>query len=231
MNDDKKKYQLEYDAFARYIEGKPFTFKQFIVLSLKSILSLFEGLFRYIPGGIGYKLRYYYYKIVLKHLGKNVLIDVGVTITGPANVSIGDYCWIDSYCRIEAMLGNVTLGKRIHLAAFTIIGAREPVVLEDYVGVAAGAKIYSNSATPLSSKRMSGPMIPERYKAFYSKPVIIRKDAIIGANAVILPGVEIGTGAVIGANATISKNVEPYSILRVKNEIIGKRFKVKVPEL
>ena len=118
------RYRREYDAFGQLLEGKRIPAGSLIVLLGKSLLGLVEMAIRYVPGGIGFKLRYYYYKAFLKHIGKNVLIDVGVFLLGPANISIGDYCWIDAYTRIEAMLGEVTLGKRIHIAPFSIIAAR-----------------------------------------------------------------------------------------------------------
>lgn len=225
-------YRLEYEAFGRLLEGQRIPVGSLIVLLAKSLLGLVEMAIRYVPGGIGYKLRYYYYKPFLKRLGKNVLIDVGVFLNGPANISIGDYCWIDAYTRIEAMLGEVTLGKRIHVAPFSIIAARAPVILEDYVGISSGVKIYANSETPRDGKRMSGPMIPERYKAFHSKPVILRRDSFVGTNSVLLPGAELGEGAVVGANSIVSGHIEPWTIVVGPSaRVVGRRDPVTVPEL
>jgi len=42
---------------------------------------------------------------------------------------------------------------------------------------------------------------------------IIGNDVWIGANAVILPGVEIGNGAVIASYSVVSKNVPAYSVV------------------
>jgi UDP-2-acetamido-3-amino-2,3-dideoxy-glucuronate N-acetyltransferase len=42
---------------------------------------------------------------------------------------------------------------------------------------------------------------------------IIRKGASIGANATVLPGVEIGPGAMIGAGAVVTRNVPPNAIV------------------
>ena len=42
---------------------------------------------------------------------------------------------------------------------------------------------------------------------------IVRKGASVGANATILPGVEIGRGAMIGAGAVVTKNVPPNAIV------------------
>jgi galactoside O-acetyltransferase len=226
------RYRLEYEAFAHLLEGERIPVWSFVVLVAKSLLGLVEMAIRYIPGGLGYKLRYYYYKPFLKHLGRDVLIDVGVFLNGPANIAIGDFCWIDAYTRIEAMLGEVTLGKRIHVAPFSIIAARAPVVLEDYVGISSGVKIYANSETPRDGKRMSGPMIPERYKAFHSKPVILHRDSFVGANSVLLPGAELGEGAVVGANSIVSRPVEPWVIVVGPSaRVVGRRDPVTVPEL
>ena len=42
---------------------------------------------------------------------------------------------------------------------------------------------------------------------------VVRKGASIGANATILPGVEIGPGAMIGAGAVVTRNVPPNAIV------------------
>jgi virginiamycin A acetyltransferase len=55
--------------------------------------------------------------------------------------------------------------------------------------------------------------------------VVIGNDVWIGANALILSGVQIGDGAVIGACAVVTKDVEPYAIMAGNPaRIIGKRF-------
>lgn len=213
MNNRSKPYQLEYDAFQKFIKGIPFSAKEIILLGLKSLFSVFEGILRYIPGPIGFKLRYYYYKLVCKKIGKNVLIDTGVVLSGTRNISIDDYTWIDNSCMINAMLGEISIGKRVHMAPFSIIGSREPVIIEDYVALGASCKIYSNSEAVIPGKRMSGPMIPEEHKAFYSAPVYLRKDSFVGANSVILPGVELGEGAVVGANSVVIRSIPPWIIV------------------
>jgi galactoside O-acetyltransferase len=232
MSFSNKKYQLEYNAFAIMINGKKIPLFSMIVLIIKSFLAIFEGLIRNIPGGFGFIIRYYYYKFFLKKLGKNVLIDIGVCLNGPANISIGDYVWIDSNCKIEAMLGEVTIGRRVHIAPFSLIAAREPIVIGDYVGISSSVKIYSNSEHPIDGKRMSGPMIPEEYKAFHSQPIILHKDSFVGTNSVLLPGAELGEGAVVGANTIVQKKVEPWTIVVGPSaKVIGHREKVTVPDI
>ena len=232
MKNKKSPYDIEYQAFSKFIRGERIPVVHMAILILKSFLTLFEMCIRYIPGGFGYVIRSIYYKTLLKKIGKNVLIDVGVFLNGTKNISIGDYVWIDTNVRIEAMLGEVRIGKRVHIAPNVIVAAREPVIIGDYVGIGAGAKIYANSERPFGGKRMSGPMIPEEYKAFYSKKIVIEKDSCVGTGAILLPGAYIGQGAVVGANTVIKKKIEPYDIVvGLPPRIIGKRDKVTVPEL
>ena len=225
-------YDLEYKAFAKFIRGEHITLESFVVLVFKSFVALFEMCIRYIPGGFGYTLRYWYYKVMLKDLGENVLIDVGVSLNGTKNISVGDYTWLDSGCRIDAMLGEIKIGKRVHIAPYAIVASREPIIIEDYAAVGAGAKIYSNSEYPFGGKRMSGPMIPEEYKAFYTKKIVLEKDSCVGTGAVLLPGAYICEGAVVGANSVIKKRIEPYDIVAgLPPRVIGKREKISVPDL
>lgn len=46
-----------------------------------------------------------------------------------------------------------------------------------------------------------------------SVDTIVRSGASIGANATILPGVEIGRGAMVGAGAVVTRSVPPYAIV------------------
>ncbi|GLQ07466.1 type B chloramphenicol O-acetyltransferase [Sneathiella chinensis] len=42
---------------------------------------------------------------------------------------------------------------------------------------------------------------------------VIGHDVWIGAEAVIMPGVQVGHGAIIGSRAVVTRNVDPYSIV------------------
>lgn len=232
MSDEKSPYELEFKASQKFVRGERIPLRWMIALGLRSIPQLFELLVRYIPGPIGFKVRGWYYKPLLKHMGKNVLIDVGVMLNGTKNISIGDYCWIGPYCMIDANLGEVTFGNRNELRAFVVIGARDPLICEDYVGLASAAKVYTGSQHPMDGKRICGSMIPEEHKGFRHQPMTLRKDSFVGVNSVLLPGTELGEGAVVGANTIVSRPIEPWDIV-VGSEarVVGTREKVSVPDL
>ncbi|GMM51058.1 acetyltransferase [Starmerella bacillaris] len=46
-----------------------------------------------------------------------------------------------------------------------------------------------------------------------ASPIIIEDSVWIGANALVLPGVRIGTGAVVAAGAVVSKDVPPHTVV------------------
>ena len=51
------------------------------------------------------------------------------------------------------------------------------------------------------------PLSPEQRRGLLCKPILIKRNAWIGAGATILPGVTIGENAVIAAGAVVSKDV------------------------
>lgn len=57
------------------------------------------------------------------------------------------------------------------------------------------------------------PLNPEERKGLAGKPIVIKKNAWIGANATILPGVTIGENAVVAAGAVVSKDVPDNTIV------------------
>ena len=62
--------------------------------------------------------------------------------------------------------------------------------------------------------------------------VRIEKDAFVGTNSIVHPGVTIGEGAIIGSNSLVLKDVEPWTInVGSPSKIIGKRPKVKFDDI
>lgn len=220
-------------AFAAMREGKHIPF----LLMAKFIpRALFKEPFLYLlrnyPGGVGIKMREIYYRKKFKAMGKCVIIDEGVRIDGPGNISIADFVWIDKNVRLFAEWGSITIGRRIHIAENVLISGGGHVTIGDYAAIARGASIYSHSEAIDGGKRLSGPMIPEYQKGFKSAPIKIGKDALIGVNALILPGVTIGEGAIVGANSMVNKDVGDWEIVfGTPAKVVAMRPKVTVKDL
>ncbi len=57
------------------------------------------------------------------------------------------------------------------------------------------------------------PEEPENRHLLLTRPIILRKNAWIGAGAIILAGVTVGENAIVGAGAVVTKDVPPETIV------------------
>ena len=186
---------------------------------------------KYLPGVVGMKLRQWIFRCRLGAMGRHSLIDAAVEIPRAARVRIGDFTLIGKYCQLNAADGTIEIGDRCHLAGFVTVLGHGGVVIEDYVGVAAGARIYSASEWPADGKRLAGPMVPDDQRSVRVGPVRLCRDSFLGANSVVLPGVTIGQGAVVGANSLVARDVPPWTIvLGVPAIPVGQREPVRESE-
>jgi galactoside O-acetyltransferase len=77
--------------------------------------------------------------------------------------------------------------------------------------LSAGVRIFSAS-DDYTGEFMTNPTVPERFTNVDAATVYLRKHAIVGANSVILPGIEIGIGAAVGAMSLVTKEVPDFEI-------------------
>ena len=128
----------------------------------------------------------------------------------PMAVSIGRFCSINGTARIwnnHAMTCITTHPFLDYPGMFPWKKYKQRLNFVDKYGV------YKNNAAYEDSKLRK------------NEPVIIGNDVWIGANVIILPGVNIGHGAVIAAGAVVTKDVEPYAIVGgVPAKLIKYRF-------
>jgi galactoside O-acetyltransferase len=164
---------------------------------------------RYMPGPFGLKLRQLYYRRRLGFMGRGVMIDPGVEISHPRNVYLDDFCYLGSNTRIYCPEGYVKIGKRCHITGW-ILG-HGGVEIGDYVG--SGGRILSISDTHDGGHRMSGPMIPLEQRNLVRGKITIGKDAFIGQDSMVMPGVKIGEGAIVGPFSYVFRNVKPWTVV------------------
>lgn len=112
------------------------------------------------------------------------------------NAKIGEGCNICDGVFIE---NDVVVGNNVTVKCGVQLW--DGVLLEDDVFVGPNAT-FTNDRFPRSK------VYPE---AFHR--TIVRKGASIGANATILPGIEIGPGAMIGAGAVVTRSVPPNAVV------------------
>jgi len=109
---------------------------------------------------------------------------------------IGDDVSIGTKSMIEH---HVKIGHRVRIHSQAFIP--EYTILEDECWIGPHV-VFTNAAYPRS----------KRAKEFL-EGAIVRRRAKIGANATILPGIEIGEGALVGAGAVVTKNVPAFAVV------------------
>ncbi|WP_394242058.1 acyltransferase [Halopseudomonas laoshanensis] len=107
--------------------------------------------------------------------------------------------------------GNISLGDNVFIASGAWFSSdRAKIKIGSEVMFGPGVKIlggdheFKNTEMPMFFAKKN----PGKKQA----DINISNDVWIGANAVILEGVQIGTGSIVGAGSLVAKDVESYSI-------------------
>lgn len=97
----------------------------------------------------------------------------------------------------------ISLGKNVfinHACSFLDMGG---ITIEDNVMI--GPRVNLTSETH--------PLDPNERETVIPKPIVIRRNAWIGAAATILPGVTIGENAIVAAGAVVSRDVPANAVV------------------
>lgn len=141
-------------------------------------------------------------------------------IIGIENITFGKNVMIDDFVLIYAK-EKIKLGNFVHIASFTSISGGGKFVMEDFAGLASGCRIVTGS-DDFKDWGFGNPTIDDSFRNLKSGEVYLRRFSIVGANAVILPDVEIGEGATVAAGSVVSKNLDPWGIY-IGNKKVGER--------
>lgn len=103
---------------------------------------------------------------------------------------------------------NIYLGRNSHINQFCCIWASRHAVIRlgDNLLMGPGTKMFS------SNHSMERKDIPMNVQPFLEKDINIGNDVWLGANVVVVAGVNIGDGAVIAAGSVVTKDISPYTI-------------------
>lgn len=120
-----------------------------------------------------------FYLRQMKSVGQRVVIQPGLRISRPANISLGDDVNIHVNCVMQAQ-APIDIGSR------TLIAANCTIVTANHA--------YSKQGA-------------DAMHTIERKPVKIGSDCWLGASVTVLPGVTIGDGAVIGAGSVVTRDL------------------------
>src|SRR5262249_50603145 len=143
-------------------------------------------------------------------VGQDVVIWPMARIVAPEAISIGDSVLIDDFVFLAAG-ARTTIGSFVHIASFASLAGGGELIMDDFTGLSGGVRIYTGNED-YRGDSLTNPAVPAPYRQPIRSRVRIGRHAIIGANTVVLPGVEIGEGVAVGANSLITKNCQPWTI-------------------
>ncbi|MCQ5125942.1 acyltransferase [Blautia coccoides] len=161
-------------------------------------------------------------------IGKKVKIKCKGKITAGNCVSFQDYVLIDALSKEGMFFGDnvsvgmrsmikvsgsltkigkgFSMGKNSAMGNDCFIGAAGGVTIGEYVAIGQNVRFHSEN----HEFRDGTKMICEQ--GVTNEGITVGDDVWIGAGAVLLDGVHVGTGAVIGANTLVNKDVPDYAI-------------------
>jgi len=142
-------------------------------------------------------------------------IDAGLLVTGNPNalqrIQIGRGTEIQRQCRIcigeeDALEPRLTIGSRVFIGQGTHLSVMREMSIGNNTIIGACSYLLTNQ------HRFTSRDIPIRDQGYDCEPLVIGEDVWIGANCVIMPGIEIGRGAIIGGGSVVNKTVGMYEI-------------------
>ncbi len=128
------------------------------------------------------------------------------------NIGTGTKVW-----QYAVIFEKAVIGKNCNVCAHTLI--ENDVVIGDNVTIKSGVYIWDGTriednvfigpnATFTNDKMPKSKIYPEKFET-----ITIKKNASIGANATLLPGIIIGENAMIGAGSVVTKDVPDHAVV------------------
>ncbi|RJQ51026.1 MAG: acyltransferase [Actinobacteria bacterium] len=106
-------------------------------------------------------------------------------------------------------LAGYRIGERVYVGEDLIITDeledREQVVVEDGVSIGPRVTLVCSSYPNFSKTRPWAPV--------QQGPILLEREAWLGAGAIVLPNVRVGSGAVVGAGSVVTRDVPANAVV------------------
>jgi len=153
---------------------------------------IFRSLIMNLPS---YRVRLFFLKMILKNIGTNTFIAMGLDLQGRnGRITIGNNTIINKKVTLDGRGGELIIGNNVDIGQETNIWTLEHDPHDDYHQVRGDS-------------------------------VVIEDFVWIATRVTILPGVKIGRGAVVAANSVVTRNVDAMTIVGgIPAKLIGQRL-------
>ena len=122
---------------------------------------------------------------IFKRCGEGVIFHHNVLFSKGSNISIGEHSLINRYVMLDD---------------------RAPLTIGSFVMVAAGVTIETHTH-PFDDFSL-----PIAYAGRSGRPVSVGDNSVLGYNAVLMAGTNVGYRCIIGANSVVTKDVPDYTV-------------------
>lgn len=140
-------------------------------------------------------------------------------IIGDNNIVAGSFIF-------ESDKGEIIIGNDSYIGGSTFI-SRSRIEIGNHVTIAWGSTIYDHDSHSLDYMNRRQDITAELkdiiegrnfiynkdWSTVSSRPIVIKNDAWIGMNCIILKGVTIGEGAVVGAGSVVTHDVPDWTVV------------------
>lgn len=110
--------------------------------------------------------------------------------------TVGENCLIGTFTEVQK---DVIIGNNVRIQSHTFICSG--VTVEDHVFIGHGV-MFTNDRYPDLTK-----------SDWKMEKTFVKKNASIGSNSTILPGITIGTSSIIGAGSVVTKDVPDFAVV------------------
>jgi acetyltransferase-like isoleucine patch superfamily enzyme len=147
-------------------------------------------------------------------------------VNGKTFLTIGNNSLVEGKFIFENGSGSISVGDRVFIGGGTTFISIERIEIHDDVMFSWGCTVVDNNAHSLDSRERANDVVDwqkglqedkighyKDWSVVRSAPVVIKRNAWIGFNVIILKGITIGVGAVVGAGSVVTKDVPDFAVV------------------
>lgn len=146
------------------------------------------------------------FKYRFKKAGK-IAIGRNVIVRGWKNITLGNNVTLYDNACINASHGDITVGDKSDIGQYSYLDGGGGLSIGKGCAIGIGVRILTES-----NQYRFNPQMPIIDQPIMREKVDIGDDVWIGTNAVIFPGVKIGSHAIVGSGAVVREDVPEWKI-------------------
>lgn len=152
-----------------------------------------------------------------------------VNVLFPQNklfLEVGERNILGCEFRFESTGGHIRVGDDCYIGPSLLI-SRNSIEIGSHVTIAWGCTIYDHDSHSLDYRERRKDIereisniskgvnfiVDKDWSTVNSAPIVIKDDAWIGMNVIVLKGVTVGRGAIIGAGSVVTKDVPDWAVV------------------